>query len=113
MAHSGVGPGKKRITITVTESVVTRFQTICKETNLPPATLSRSIDDFLKGIVDVLETARSRGRFTIRDMFTMMGEQMELIQEGKNDVKQTSKTKGVENDPFKKGRYPIGNTQRK
>jgi len=95
MAQAIVGPGKKRIMITVTESVVTRFQTICKETNLPPATLSRAIDDFLKGMVDVLEIARSRGRFTIRDMFTMMGEQMQLIEEDKTDVKPTPKNKGM------------------
>jgi hypothetical protein len=95
MALPIVGPGKKRVTVTLTESVVTRFQTICKEMNLPPATLSRAIDDFLKEIVDVLETARSRGRFTIRDMFEMMGKRLELIQEGKTDVKPTPKNKGV------------------
>lgn len=95
MALPIVGPGKKRVTVTLTESVVTRFQTICKETNLPPATLSRAIDDFLKGIVDVLETARARGRFTIRDMFEMMGKQMELLQEGKDEVKPAPKNKRV------------------
>jgi len=97
MAQAIVGPGKKRITITVTESVVTRFQTICKETNLPPATLSRAIDDFLKGIVDVLETARRSGKFTISDMFNMMGKQMELLpEEVKTSAQSTSKAKGVE-----------------
>lgn len=95
MALPAVGPGKMRVTLTLTESVVTRFRTICKETNLPPATMSRAIDDFLKGMVDVLETARSRGRFTIRDMFTMMGEQMELTQEGKESAKSTQKAKSV------------------
>lgn len=95
MAHSGVGPGKMRVTVTLTESVVTRFRTICKETNLPPATLSRTIDDFLKEMVDVLETARSRGSFTIRDMFNLMGKQMELLQEEVTNVKSAPKNKGV------------------
>lgn len=110
MALPMTGPGKKRIMITVTESVVTRFQTICKETNLPPATLSRAIDDFLKGIVDVLETARRSGKFTISDMFNMMGKRLELaeMEEVKN-VQKKPQTKGVDKvDPFKQGRYPIG-----
>lgn len=102
MAQTVLGPGKKRISITVTESVVTRFQTICKEGNLPPATLSRSIDDFLKGMVDVLERARKAGKFTISDWFALMGEQMELLQEEKPDVKQTPKTKALAKNPVKR-----------
>jgi len=103
MAQTVLGPGKKRISITVTESVVTRFQTICKETNLPPATLSRAIDDFLKGIVDVLETARRSGKFTISDMFNMMGKQMELLEmeELKPNVKQTPKATAVAEKPVR------------
>jgi len=50
--------------------------------------MSSAVDDFLKGIVDVLETARKAGRFTISDMFNMMAKQMELLTE---EVKRNDK----------------------
>jgi hypothetical protein len=96
MAKAIIGPGKKRHTLTLTETVVVRFQNICRETGLPPATLSNAVDDFLKGIVDVLETARRSGRFTLSDMFNMMGKQMELLpMEEKQGAKSSQKAKGV------------------
>jgi hypothetical protein len=113
MAKSIIAPGKKRVMVTLTESVVLRFQTICRETGLPSGTLSNTVDDFLKGMVDVLETARKAGRFTISDMFIMMAKQLELSEGANGNAKQTQKAERVENDPFKQGRYPIGKSRRK
>jgi hypothetical protein len=80
MGKSNIAPGKKRHMLTLTESYVKRFQNLCRDIGLPPATLSNALDDSLKVLVDSMEMARKGGRFTVTDMFTMVGQQMELLQ---------------------------------
>jgi hypothetical protein len=56
---------------------------------LPPATLSTSIDGFIKEMNSTIQKCVNKGTFTLTDLFTLMGEQLELIQEkeeGKNEV---------------------------
>lgn len=70
---------KKRHMLTLTQSNVERFQTLAKEVGLPPATLSRAVDDFLRDIVEVMSRAKAAGSFTLRDVFAFMGDQLELL----------------------------------
>lgn len=120
----GIAAGKKRVMVTLTEAHVTKLQRIFREGGLPPGTLSTAVDDFIKGLIKVIEGLKGKETFTVADYFQLAGEQLELLQEReepKNAIEQTSKTEGVakrgrprkENDPFKQGRYPIGKAKRK
>lgn len=71
---------KKRYMFTLTQENVEEFQKLTREVGLPPSTLSRAVDDFIRDINQIMKKAKAKGKFTIRDIFTMMGEQIELIQ---------------------------------
>jgi hypothetical protein len=93
---------QKRYALSLTAEYVEKFQSICKTGGLAPSTLSRAVDDFLKDIVQVMERAQAAGKFTIRDMFIVLGEQMEKLQEeSNNDAKKANEV------PKKKGRSKI------
>jgi hypothetical protein len=70
---------KKRYMFTLTAEHVEEFKRITTSAGLPPATLSNAIDDFLRDILKVMKRASAAGRFTVKDMFTAMGEQVELL----------------------------------
>lgn len=83
---------KKRFMFTLTKERVEEFQALCKEVGLPPATVSNAIDDFLRDMLATLKRARSQGSFTLKDVFHLMGEQVELIQrEGLLDAEKRKK----------------------
>lgn len=95
---------KKRVMLTLTEEHVKKFQDICEKANLPPGTMSWAVDDFLHDVVGVMEKAMAKGSFTIKDMFFMMGDQLEMaFTEAENDAKEAyEKAKGK--GPSKGGR---------
>ena len=70
---------KKRYSLSLTPGRVERLQCLFKEVGLPASTLSSSVDDYLKEIADILDQAKSRGSFTLKDIFAVMGEQIEKI----------------------------------
>lgn len=77
--------GKKRYQVTLTPSVVERFQTLARDIGLPPSVMSAACEDALKGISDVFQTAKEKGSFELSDLYRLMGQQMELLEnEGKN-----------------------------
>ena len=80
---------KKRYMFTLTKGTVEEFQALCKEAGLPPSTLSREVDRFVKEMLVVVKKARAQGSFTVRDMIYMMADQVELaLEEGAaNDKK--------------------------
>lgn len=88
-------PGKSRFTFTLTTENVRTFQKLMKQGNLPPATLSNAVDDFIRDMNKVITKAMAQGSFSLKDMFHLMGDQLELLQneEGKNDEKPTPETK--------------------
>jgi hypothetical protein len=53
--------------------------------------MSNTVDDVLKELVETLESAIKKGRFTMADMFKMMGKQMQLLEDenGKSAPKTT------------------------
>ena len=99
MPHT-TAKGKKRHMLTLTSENVKRFQDTCKEIGLPNSTLSNVIDDMLRDLNKVVDKARANGGYTIRDMFNMIGEQMELLQEEerKNEPKARKEVSGAQED---------------
>lgn len=79
---------KKRYMFTLTAERVEKFRALVKEVGLPPATLSNAIDDFVRDMTEVMESAKQRGSFTIRDIFTAMGKQVELILQEESNVRE-------------------------
>lgn len=81
---------KRRYMLSLTKERVDRFHLLSKDFGLPPSTMSRAVDDFLADIVGVMEKARAKGSYTFRDVFTFMGEQLELITEGGESSEKSS-----------------------
>ena len=78
---------RKRYMFTLTAENVEKFQKLVKDARLPNSTLSSTIDDFLRDIIPVMERATSAGRFSVVDMFRVMGEQVQsIIEEEKRDA---------------------------
>lgn len=73
---------KKRVMLTLTAENVERFQNHCRANGLPLGTLSASVDEFLRDILKVVDRAVDTGKFGMRDMFEMMGDTIEKLQEG-------------------------------
>ena len=97
----GIAPGKKRVMLTLTTERVERLQSIFKDGGLPAGMLSSSVDDFIKGLIGVMEGMKGKESFTVKDYFQLAGEQLELIQEREviKNEKSASKTKGVVSKP--------------
>jgi phosphoribosylformylglycinamidine (FGAM) synthase-like enzyme len=72
---------KRRYSVTLTPSIVNRFQALCKEFGMPPGTMSNACDDAILEISKVFQTAKDQGKFDIHDIFRLMGQQVELIME--------------------------------
>jgi hypothetical protein len=72
--------GKKRYQVTLTPSVVERFQALAKDIGLPPSVMSAACEDALKGISEVFQTAKEKGSLEISDLYRLMGQQLELIE---------------------------------
>lgn len=70
--------GKKRYSVTLTPANVERFQELAEYFGMPPAVMSRSIDDFLQDMCSVLQSGKEQGKLDISDIFRLMGKQMEL-----------------------------------
>ena len=83
---------KKRYMLTLTPSVVDRFQALCKEFNMPSKTMSNVCDEAILEISKVFQTAKSQGKFSIEDIFRLMGQQVELIIEEERKEKKTHAT---------------------
>lgn len=78
----------KRYMFTLTQGQTEELQALCKEVGLPPATLSNAIDHLFGEMLTTFRKIKSKGNFTVKDMFEMMGEQMELLsKEGDHETK--------------------------
>lgn len=81
MARVWLAPGKKRYSVTLTESKVDRFRSLCSDVGLPPSSMSALCDDAISGMSDVLQTAKDQGTIGLKDIFRLMGSQIELMME--------------------------------
>jgi len=93
---------KKRHMITLTESVVVRFQEQCKAYQLPPATMSIALDDALKILVETME--QKGANLQVRDLFTMREKQLDLIKAEVKENGNKSRNAKVGSNVFADGR---------
>jgi cysteinyl-tRNA synthetase len=70
---------KKRYTFTLTQKNVEAYQALMKKLNIPQSALSNAMDSFISEMTTTMQKCVDKGSFTITDLFTLMGEQMELI----------------------------------
>jgi hypothetical protein len=86
-----VSKSKKRFQVSLTPANVDRFQSLVQYLGLPANTMSMLCDDAIKGMSDVLQTAKEKGSIDIEDIEKLMGKQVELFREEErkqNDVLQ-------------------------
>lgn len=87
----GIPAGKKRYTLTLTTSVVDRFQLLCKDFGMPAATMSNVANDALHEVANVFQVAKEQGKLDMSDIFRLMGKQVELLMdEEKEETKNVS-----------------------
>lgn len=89
---------KKRYQLTLTSDLVDEFQRLSREMGMPPGFLSSSIDEYLVQITDVLKTIVDKKKFTLKDMFQFMSDQLEDLDDDKKELvvisqKKNSKSK--------------------
>lgn len=73
--------GKKRYQVTLTQATVEKFQKLEKEMGMPMGTMSSVLDESLSKVVSSIEKFRARGRVTFADLFHVIGEEMDKIQD--------------------------------
>jgi hypothetical protein len=94
---------KRRYSVTLTPSIVSRFQALAKELGMPPSVMSAAFDDTLKGLIDVFQTAKEKGSLDLSDMKRLMGEQLELVEREENtDEKRPQEAKKVDKKPVRR-----------
>jgi len=86
---------KKRYYLPLTIANVDRFHAIMKQAGMQKGVLAVTLDDALKEIVAMMDMVATSKPFTVADMFKLMGEQFEKIQEEKHDggIKKRSASK--------------------
>lgn len=78
---------KKRYSLSLNQENVDRFQAIIKTLKMPAGTMSSVCDEAIEKIADMLETASKKGSFTITDMFTLIGKNLEEMQKEEKSEK--------------------------
>lgn len=86
---------KKRYNVTLTPAVVERFQSLCKQLGMPPATMSNLCDDAISNVSDTFQFALEKGTMELSDLFKVMGKQMELLESDEKERKNVSKQGGT------------------
>lgn len=112
--NDGIPEGKKRYQVTLTKSNVDDFQKLAKEMGIPLSIMSQILDESLQKVTASIRKFRERGTATFADLFHVIGEEMDKIQnevvqeetinkkelnpttEGKGNAKSPRKTKKVE-----------------
>lgn len=71
----------KRYSLSLEQELVTEFQAHVKAMKLGKHTMSVACNDMLKGMNQLFRQALETGKFTVTDLFTMMGQTMESSME--------------------------------
>jgi len=87
---------KKRYQLSLTQENVERFKICAKQLNLPYSAMSSMVDDLLGNTVASMEKFMKKGKPTLADLFTVIGEQLEELEEDKAHEKPSQKAKTVE-----------------
>lgn len=86
------GSGKKRYQVTLTQETVERFKALSEEMNMPQGTMSSILDESLSKAVKVFGQLKAKGKVGFADMFHLIGETFDEIQEDEQKGK-TKKAK--------------------
>lgn len=77
---------KKRYMVSLTPSVVDRFQQLARELGMPRNTLSSACEDAVRNITEVFQTAKDKGVIGLDDLYRVLGRQLDLLEENKPEV---------------------------
>ena len=88
-----VSKSKKRYMVSLTPSVVIRFQSLARDLGMPASVMSTACEDSLKSIADVFQTAKDKGSIDTGDLFRLLGQQMDLIKNEEKEEKNVPKQK--------------------
>jgi hypothetical protein len=103
MAKPVMAKGKKRYALTLTEATVTRFQTLLKQTGMA-GSISTICEAALETTSDQLQIFKDKGSIRISDIFNLVGQQMDLIEdEGRKTSEQNGKKTEVGKKVAKRG----------
>jgi hypothetical protein len=93
MAKPVIAVGKKRYSLTLTQAKVERFQTLLKQTGMA-GSMSSLCDQALESTSDQLQIFRDNGTIKISDLFNLIGQQMDLMEDerGKTGEQKREKT---------------------
>lgn len=75
-----ISKSKRRYSVTLTPSVVDRFQALAKAIGMPASVMSAACEDALKEMSNVFQIAKDKGTVEVSDLMRLMGQQMELIE---------------------------------
>lgn len=68
---------KMRVVLSLKRANVQRYRDICRQEGMPTSSLSIAVDEFLEGIVPMMDLAAGRKGLSITDFFTYMGQQVQ------------------------------------
>lgn len=93
-----LGKGKKRVMMTLTVANVERFQRLASEFNLPSNQMSKTCDDTIREMCEMLEKTKEAGTLTVEDLFRLMGREVQLLieEEKKGNVEYKKRKKAQE-----------------
>lgn len=79
---------KKRYSLSLTQETVEDFQKTAKQLKLPNSVMSTLCDEAIAGTLKVFKQALASGKFTLTDLFTMIGQvtQQAIEEERKNET---------------------------
>ena len=95
-----ISSSKQRYSVTLTPERVNRFQTVCNKLGLPSSTMSNVFNDTLTAVSETFEQALQKGSMEISDIFRVMGQQMQLLEED-------NKLEGTKNAISRQKRNPL------
>lgn len=92
---------KRRYMVTLTQSNVERFQSLCKDIGLPVRTMSNACDDIIRNLCDQFQIVKEQGQISVSQLLTLMGGQMDLLEEERKEKSQHEIHKNVDTQTAK------------
>jgi hypothetical protein len=91
-----IAKGKKRYQVTLTPSVVDRFQGLAKTLGMPSSVMSAACEDALNEMSNVFQLAKEKGTIEVSDIMRLMGQQMELIERENKHAQDKRQTTNID-----------------
>ena len=87
---------EKRISVVISEENYQRFLVLCEKLSMPRITIHSIIDDAFGAVItsmeQSLETVTAKGKLTMADMFTQIGQQLSKMDEKEKQDEAQAKT---------------------